>query len=969
MPVTHYDAFISYSHTADGRLAPAVQNGLQRLARSWRSVRALKVFRDETGLSVNPHLWTSIQEALEHSRYFVLMASPEAARSEWVNREVESWLTEMPGDRILPVLTEGELVWDEAANDFDHDASTAIPPALFGKLTEEPRYLDLRWARADTQLTIRNARFRDAIADLAAPMHGISKDELQSEDVRQYRHRVHLARAAVAAVVLLAVASVVAAIVALGARSHANDLTRAADVGRLAAESVSVRTSQPALARLLAVEAFRQADTVATRGALQQAVFGVLPTERTLVPAGSAASPSGYSTTAISTDGRVAAGIVTSGKVAELEVRDTRTGHLRTSITVPQSTFSVALDADGTRVAFPLESSVRVVDTSDGKVVMDQPVTGTAVALDADGTRVAVGGDTGATVLDVVSGAPAGPLITAAANSSSVALSPDGRSLAYARGAPVVGLPSEAPSRALTGAASTPSSFVSSGEGGVAGLSDVATGSASPRLGPLVVAATSVLFSPTGGQLALTTQSSGVVVVDSASQQSRTVPGARAGFAADGTLVTEWADGTVTRFDPATGRARGLPAAITAPQSEFSGGGSVGWRAPAHLVTGAGAITVWNAAGTSALGQPALGLPGAQVFALNAGGRRIAIQVEPQAAADTVTPDAYKTTVFDTTTGGRIGPDVPGTVDTKALLAGGTRVLGFAASTAGYALYRFPGLEPVASLGIHQSAASGVFPLPGAVAESHDGRRFAFVVGEFGATSSASTSFVQLADSRTGRLVGGPLKLAGAEGFAISSGSISFSPDGRRLLVVAAGTPPTLVDVVHHRVVANAVLARQPANAAAFSPDGRLVALGSDAGVVFVDARTFEQVGIAWQEPGVTASSLTFSPDSARLAVGAPDGNLTAVRVVDVASRATIGGPYPAGLASAPAFVDQKSDRGATLLAGGPGGVMRWSQDPQRWIRSACAAAGQNLSRSDWNRYLPSGSGYRRTCPQYPPAP
>ena len=54
---THYDAFISYSHTADGKLAPAVQNGLQRLARSWRSVRALKVFRDETGLSVNPHLW------------------------------------------------------------------------------------------------------------------------------------------------------------------------------------------------------------------------------------------------------------------------------------------------------------------------------------------------------------------------------------------------------------------------------------------------------------------------------------------------------------------------------------------------------------------------------------------------------------------------------------------------------------------------------------------------------------------------------------------------------------------------------------------------------------------------------------------------------------------------------------------------------------------------------------------------
>jgi len=30
-----YNAFVSYSHAADGRLAPAVQTGLQRLARPW----------------------------------------------------------------------------------------------------------------------------------------------------------------------------------------------------------------------------------------------------------------------------------------------------------------------------------------------------------------------------------------------------------------------------------------------------------------------------------------------------------------------------------------------------------------------------------------------------------------------------------------------------------------------------------------------------------------------------------------------------------------------------------------------------------------------------------------------------------------------------------------------------------------------------------------------------------------------
>ena len=59
-----YDGFISYSHAADGRLAPALQRGLQRLAKPWNSRRALNIFRDETGLSTNPHLWGAIESAL-----------------------------------------------------------------------------------------------------------------------------------------------------------------------------------------------------------------------------------------------------------------------------------------------------------------------------------------------------------------------------------------------------------------------------------------------------------------------------------------------------------------------------------------------------------------------------------------------------------------------------------------------------------------------------------------------------------------------------------------------------------------------------------------------------------------------------------------------------------------------------------------------------------------------------------------
>ena len=86
--MTQYDGFISYSHDADDLLAPRLQAGLQRFAKPWWKRRALRIFRDEASLAANPHLWASITEALDESAWFILLLSPEAAESEWVNREV-----------------------------------------------------------------------------------------------------------------------------------------------------------------------------------------------------------------------------------------------------------------------------------------------------------------------------------------------------------------------------------------------------------------------------------------------------------------------------------------------------------------------------------------------------------------------------------------------------------------------------------------------------------------------------------------------------------------------------------------------------------------------------------------------------------------------------------------------------------------------------------------------------------------
>ena len=59
-----YHAFISYSHAADSRLAPAVRSALHRIAKPWYKLRQLRVFRDKTNLAAAPGLWSSIESAL-----------------------------------------------------------------------------------------------------------------------------------------------------------------------------------------------------------------------------------------------------------------------------------------------------------------------------------------------------------------------------------------------------------------------------------------------------------------------------------------------------------------------------------------------------------------------------------------------------------------------------------------------------------------------------------------------------------------------------------------------------------------------------------------------------------------------------------------------------------------------------------------------------------------------------------------
>ncbi len=236
-----YDAFISYSHAADGRLAPALQSALHRLAKPWYRPRMLNVFRDQTDLSASPHLWTDVQAALVEARYLILMASPDAAASKWVAREVDYWLSNKDRDKLLIALTDGELIWDAAARDFDWRHTTCLPKNLAGSFEEEPIYVDLRAFRSAEGVSASNPEFMNAVVGLAATLHGRTVGEMIGEEVRQHRRTMRIRNTVIGSLAVLL-------LIAVGAAWIANEQRKLADEQRREA----VRQFEIASARQLA---------------------------------------------------------------------------------------------------------------------------------------------------------------------------------------------------------------------------------------------------------------------------------------------------------------------------------------------------------------------------------------------------------------------------------------------------------------------------------------------------------------------------------------------------------------------------------------------------------------------------------------------------------------------------------------------------------------------------------------------
>jgi tetratricopeptide (TPR) repeat protein len=220
-----YWAFISYSHH-DARSAAALQRALETYRVPHRLIGRstplgevpayLKpVFRDRSELQAGADLTATVREALTASRYLIVVCSPSAARSSWVNREISEFKKLYGDGRVLALIVAGEPFASRIPGREDEEC---FPEALRHSLAPDgqPSGAPLEPVAADLRRGGDGRRL--AMLKLVAGMLGTGVDELVHRDAQ--RHARHMAIIATAAIAGMAVTSVLT-VTAIRARTEA----------------------------------------------------------------------------------------------------------------------------------------------------------------------------------------------------------------------------------------------------------------------------------------------------------------------------------------------------------------------------------------------------------------------------------------------------------------------------------------------------------------------------------------------------------------------------------------------------------------------------------------------------------------------------------------------------------------------------------------------------------------------------
>jgi DNA-binding SARP family transcriptional activator/WD40 repeat protein len=191
--------------------------------------------------------------------------------------------------------------------------------------------------------------------------------------------------------------------------------------------------------------------------------------------------------------------------------------------------------------------------------------------------------------------------------------------------------------------------------------------------------------------------------------------------------------------------------------------------------------------------------------------------------------------------------------------------------------------------------------------------------------------------------------------------ALELSEDGRWLAVASGDSDEVVIldgrtlDV--RRTVA--LRATDRLTTLSFSPDGRLLAGGGEFGSLHL----FDSPTWAPREPvrlGQAAMLQIEWLDDDRTAVAANEDGTIAL--FDTERGVVRGAPLPAAedIGPAAAYLVPEPGREIVAMSERPS-VLRYPIDPASWLSEACAVAGRDLTRDEWDRYLP-GRPWEPTC-------
>jgi WD40 repeat protein len=303
-----------------------------------------KFFRDDDDMPAAADIGQIVRQAIAASEHLIVLCSPRAAKSKWVNAEIEHFRRTVPAGQVFAVILDGQPnAVDPDLECFPPALRVAPDPHLPGAMPIEPVGVDLR----------RDGKDR-VCARLAAGMLGVDFDELWQRGRRRKEMRQNLLLGGLSALSLLFGVLLVLA-VSNGQRAHET-------LNRFFAERVwqKLDTGETLLAARYALSGRQIAPRneprfLAALGAVLHAAGDSRPPLPHAKPVTQAA---------FSLDSR---NVVTGGQDGLLKFWDVASGAARLTLRADDAVSAVAFDANGARVAAATAAgSVEVWRSADG---------------------------------------------------------------------------------------------------------------------------------------------------------------------------------------------------------------------------------------------------------------------------------------------------------------------------------------------------------------------------------------------------------------------------------------------------------------------------------------------------------------------------------------------------------------------------------------------------------------------------